>query len=290
MYRVEHRHPPHPSQTQLGPWLMQYVSPCPAPNQSPAWWAALPIHRSRRTNRCSFKKASSRRILLFSIIRALTHWFHPFRANEAFCLLIGPYNPFASPGCKHFTQREKSRHFKGRTGQHSEGLSLAVGLLVHRLLKSHLPSSVSSWRSGTVGEGHGNPLQSSCLENPTDRAAWRAMVHGVAENRTWPKRLSRHAQQDLGVIIFLTLSPVSPIHLWAPHSACQERWSSAASQVFPGPLPPRSPAGSLTSLLGLVQSPPHCLLPVRVSSCVPLPTSFETLALLPGLFWIMTDS
>ena len=31
------------------------------------------------------------------------------------------------------------------------------------------------------GEGHGNPLQYSCLENPMDRGAWRAAVHGVAE-------------------------------------------------------------------------------------------------------------
>ena len=30
------------------------------------------------------------------------------------------------------------------------------------------------------GEGNGNPLQYSCLENPIDRGAWRAMVHGVA--------------------------------------------------------------------------------------------------------------
>ena len=30
------------------------------------------------------------------------------------------------------------------------------------------------------GEGNGNPLQYSCLENPTDRGAWQARVHGVA--------------------------------------------------------------------------------------------------------------
>ena len=30
------------------------------------------------------------------------------------------------------------------------------------------------------GEGNGNPLQYSCLENPKDRGAWRATVHGVA--------------------------------------------------------------------------------------------------------------
>ena len=34
------------------------------------------------------------------------------------------------------------------------------------------------------GEGDGTPLQYSCLENPMDRRAWRAAVHGVAEGQT----------------------------------------------------------------------------------------------------------
>ena len=34
------------------------------------------------------------------------------------------------------------------------------------------------------GEGIGNPLQYSCLENPMDRGAWWATVHGVAKNQT----------------------------------------------------------------------------------------------------------
>ena len=34
------------------------------------------------------------------------------------------------------------------------------------------------------GGGHGNPLQYSCLENPMNRGAWWAIVHGVAKNRT----------------------------------------------------------------------------------------------------------
>ena len=36
------------------------------------------------------------------------------------------------------------------------------------------------------GEGNGNPLQYSCLENPMDRGAWWATVHGVAKSRTQP--------------------------------------------------------------------------------------------------------
>ena len=34
------------------------------------------------------------------------------------------------------------------------------------------------------GEGNGNPLQYSCLENPMDRGGWWATVHGVAKSRT----------------------------------------------------------------------------------------------------------
>ena len=33
------------------------------------------------------------------------------------------------------------------------------------------------------GEGNGNPFQCSCLENPMDRGAWQAIVHGVARVR-----------------------------------------------------------------------------------------------------------
>ena len=41
--------------------------------------------------------------------------------------------------------------------------------------------------------GHGNPLRYSCLENPMDRGAWRATVHGVEKSQTRLKQLSRHA-------------------------------------------------------------------------------------------------
>ena len=34
------------------------------------------------------------------------------------------------------------------------------------------------------GEGHGNPLQYSCLENSMDRGAWQAVVHGVTKHQT----------------------------------------------------------------------------------------------------------
>ena len=41
-----------------------------------------------------------------------------------------------------------------------------------------------------IGEGNGNPLQCSCLENPRDRGACWATVYGVAQSQTWLNRLS----------------------------------------------------------------------------------------------------
>ena len=41
----------------------------------------------------------------------------------------------------------------------------------------------------SLGGGHGNPLSYSCLENPVDRRAWQAIVHGVAKSRAQLKRL-----------------------------------------------------------------------------------------------------
>ena len=37
---------------------------------------------------------------------------------------------------------------------------------------------------GSPGAGNGNPLQYSCLENPMDRGAWWATIHGVTESLT----------------------------------------------------------------------------------------------------------
>ena len=47
------------------------------------------------------------------------------------------------------------------------------------------PANAGNTGSGrSAGEGNGNPLQYSCLQNPMDRGAWQATVHGVAESWT----------------------------------------------------------------------------------------------------------
>ena len=49
-----------------------------------------------------------------------------------------------------------------------------------------------------IGEGNGNPLQCSCLENPRDGGAWWAAVYGVTQNRTRLKQLS--SSSSIGMI------------------------------------------------------------------------------------------
>ena len=56
-----------------------------------------------------------------------------------------------------------------------------------------------------IGEGNGNPLQCSCLENPRDRGAWWAAVYGIPQSQTRLKRLSsssRHIFMRLFLDIF----------------------------------------------------------------------------------------
>ena len=48
------------------------------------------------------------------------------------------------------------------------------------------------------GGGHGNPHQYSCLENPMDRGAWPATVHGVAKSQTRLSTAQHREEAELG--------------------------------------------------------------------------------------------
>ena len=81
-----------------------------------------------------------------------------------------------------------------------------------------------------IGEGNGNPLQCSCLENPRDGGAWWAAVYGVAQSRTrlkWFSSSSWAVYPTLQTLI-LTLQSYqarySPVFLSHP-------WSSPAKAV-----------------------------------------------------------
>jgi len=62
-----------------------------------------------------------------------------------------------------------------------------------------------------TGEGNGNPLQCSCLENPRDMGAWWAAVCGVAQSRTRLKRLSSSSSVSFHVIFSIHLTLSSPL-------------------------------------------------------------------------------
>ena len=60
---------------------------------------------------------------------------------------------------------------------------------------------------GGQGEGDDTPLQYSCLENPMDREAWQATVHGIAKSRT---QLSDFTSLHLnGLVVFPTFFNLS---------------------------------------------------------------------------------
>ena len=60
--------------------------------------------------------------------------------------------------------------------------------------------SVPGWGRSPVG-GHGNPVQYSFLENPTNRGAWQATVHRVAKSQTGLKQLSMYMHTCMCVCV-----------------------------------------------------------------------------------------
>ena len=125
----------------------------------------------------------------------------------------------------------------------------------------------------TLGEGNGNPLQYSCLENPRDKGAWWAAVYGVAQSQTWLKRLSSSSSrfaiaflprskhpliswlQSLSIVIldppkikFVTVSIVSPSichKVMGPDAMILIFWMLSFKPVFHSPLSQSSRGSSV---------------------------------------------
>ena len=66
------------------------------------------------------------------------------------------------------------------------------------------------WSRRSPGEGHGNPLQYSCLENPMGRGAWQATVRGFAKCQTRLKQLSmqahNHSMKAVASLLFCSVA------------------------------------------------------------------------------------
>ena len=65
-----------------------------------------------------------------------------------------------------------------------------------------------------IGEGNGNPLPCSCLENPRDGGAWWAAVSGVAQSQTQLKRLSSSSSRDCLLFERVSISSCKNLLSW----------------------------------------------------------------------------
>ena len=114
-------------------------------------------------------------------------------------------------------------------------------------------------------EGHGNPLQYSCLENPTDRGAWQATVQGISKSQTLLKRLTLSHTCTCAYIFFVYFAEgfmESNKYIW--NTTLPNRWA-----IFKNPLSclPHSWVYSLDLCCGLVRG--DCAL----RCCTPAPGS-----------------
>ena len=118
-------------------------------------------------------------------------------------------NPRQVSFCERFSQNRRCRLLVWRRQWHptlvllpgkSQGWGSLVGCRLWGSLVGCSPcgrgeSDTTEWLPfhfslSCIGEGNGNLLQCSCLENPRDGGAWWAAVFGVAQSRTRLKRLS----------------------------------------------------------------------------------------------------
>ena len=148
----------------------------------------------------SFSRGSSQLRGRTQVCLLHCRWFPALQADSS------PSEPPGKPKCQVLISYEKS---------HPELLHILVcqeqamapysSTLAWKILRREEPGGLQSMGSlrvrydwatslslfaSSIGEGNGNPLQRSCLENPWDGGAWWAAVYGVAQSRTRLKRLS----------------------------------------------------------------------------------------------------
>ena len=93
-----------------------------------------------------------------------------------------------------------------------------------------------------IGEGNGNTLQYSCLENPRDGRAWWAAIYGVAQSRTRLKRLSSSSSSMLLKFITDTKtfinkwSKILRLSFWPKHTSICRKASTSVSLTKLEPL------------------------------------------------------
>ena len=143
-------------------------------------------------------------------VNVFPHIFAPEKQNS-YSLANGQVNCYffceviAIPSSWLFSEIKKRKHLTngqwhptpvllpGKSHGEEPGRLQSIGSLESDMTERlHFHFSLSC-----IGEGNGNPLQCSCLENPRDGDAWWAAVYGVAQSRTRLKRLSSSSSSIL---------------------------------------------------------------------------------------------
>ena len=131
-------------------------------------------------------------ISLFVLLGSMSHWLMK-HYNKSWCITIALYLLLVLP-------QNCVLAISWRRQWHPTPVLLPVKSHGRRSLVGYSPlgceeSDTTEWLHfhfslSCTGEGNGNPLQCSCLENPRDGGAWWAAVYGVAQSRTRLKRRS----------------------------------------------------------------------------------------------------
>ena len=116
----------------------------------------------------------------------IEHFHHPPNKTSAHqLLLLIPHSTLPCLSEKAMAPHSSTLAWKIPWTEEPGGLQSMGSRRVGTTERLHFHFSLSC-----IGEGDGNPLQCSCLENPRDREAWWAAVYGVAQSRTRLKQLS----------------------------------------------------------------------------------------------------
>ena len=108
------------------------------------------------------------------------------------------------------------------------------------LIVKNLPAN--AWATGDIslipgsgrfpGGGHGNPLQYSSLENPMDRGAWRAPVHGATEWDTTEQLSTAHKMDCMGVSTGSTDITLTYWNAWFSPKGQFIQWENTLSDTL----------------------------------------------------------
>ena len=130
--------------------------------------------------------------------------YYGFLLSQHYALVV--YNSFVT--CDDFLN-SKITLVKLHTSKKSHGWRSLIGCSSWGLEESDTTEQLDFHFSlSCIGEGNGNPLQCSCLENPRGGGAWWAAVYGVTQSRTRLKRLSSSSRRTHNRLI-MSAMPVT---------------------------------------------------------------------------------